>query len=251
MTDVIDCVRAEGLAVSFQGVRALDDVSIELRRPEILGLIGPNGAGKTTLVNVLSGYQPPTSGTIILDGSDVTRLSPQRRSRLGLVRTFQAVRLFRELSVLDNIALGVLARGAHRRAARAEAMRLLETAGLADWAHHSAASMPYGAQRRLGIMRALATQPRYLLLDEPAAGLNDTETDELIAVLERMPEEHGLGILVIEHDMKLIMQVCHRIHVLDYGKTLAEGTPDQVKADPQVRKAYYGDPEEGGHAQRP
>ncbi|MBO9523462.1 MAG: ABC transporter ATP-binding protein [Nocardioidaceae bacterium] len=243
-----DAVRAEGVGVSFQGVRALDAVDLELRRGEILGLIGPNGAGKTTLVNTLSGYQTPTTGRIHVDGRDVTRWSPERRARAGLVRTFQAVRLFPELSVLDNVALGVLAGGGRRKAARAEAMDLLATARLEQWAHHAAASMPYGAERRLGIMRALATRPHYLLLDEPAAGLNDRETDELTAVLERMPAEHGVGLLVIEHDMKLIMGVCHRIHVLDYGRTLAVGSPSEVRADPAVRRAYYGEAEEGNHA---
>ena len=151
--------------------------------------------------------------------------------------------------MLDNIALGVLAGGGRRKAARAEAMDLLASIGLAQWAHHPAASMPYGAERRLGILRALATRPSYLLLDEPAAGLNDLETDELTEVLSRMPGDHGVGLLVIEHDMKLIMQVCHRIHVLDYGRTLSEGTPEQVRADPAVRNAYYGDAEERNHAQ--
>lgn len=241
------CLRAESVGVAFQGVRALDEVNLELRRSEILGLIGPNGAGKTTLVNTLSGYQKPTAGRVWLDGTDLTRLSAERRSRLGLVRTFQAVRLFAELSVLDNIVVGFLARGMTRRAARAEGMDLLASAGLERWAHHAARSMPYGAERRLGILRALATRPHYLLLDEPAAGLNDRETDELTEVLGRLPRDHGVGLLVIEHDMKLIMQVCQRIHVLDYGRTLAEGTPAEVRADPAVRRAYYGD-EEDNHA---
>lgn len=249
MSTATDGVRAAGLGVSFQGVRALDDVTLGLRRGEILGLIGPNGAGKTTLVNVLSGYQAPSSGTIHVDGKEVTRWSPERRSRAGLVRTFQAVRLFGDMSVLDNIALGVLAGGGRRKTARAEARDLLAGIGLEQWAHHPAASMPYGAERRLGILRALAAKPSYLLLDEPAAGLNDLETDELTEELSRMPEEHGVGLLVIEHDMKLIMQVCHRIQVLDYGRTLSEGTPDQVRADPAVRNAYYGDAEERNNAQ--
>ncbi|MEZ0075392.1 ABC transporter ATP-binding protein [Planotetraspora sp. GP83] len=236
----VECVRASGLQVAFQGVKALGGVDIELTRGEIVGLIGPNGAGKTTLVNVLSGYQTPAEGRIHIDGRDVTKLSPHRRARLGLVRTFQAVRLFSGLSVLDNIELGVLSRGLGRRAAKAEAMELLESVGLADRANDLADSVPYGAERRLGILRVLATRPKYLLIDEPAAGLNDSETDDLIATLQRLPERFGVGILVIEHDMKLIMRVCDRIHVLDYGKTIAEGTPEEVRNDPDVQRAYYG-----------
>jgi len=248
MASAAECVRAEGLRVSFEGVRALDDVTIELRRHEILGLVGSNGAGKTTLVNALSGHQKPTSGRIWLDGRDVTGLSPERRERRGLVRTVQPVRLSPNRSVLDNVVLGDLSRGVRRPLARSEAHRLLDRAGLTRWTQHVAGELPSGARRRLGIVRALAKKPRYLLLDEPAAGLNESEADELSRFLKRLPHQFAVGLLVIEHDLELIMRVCDRLHVLDDGRTLTEGTPDQVRSDPRWRTAYYGDSEEDGLA---
>jgi branched-chain amino acid transport system ATP-binding protein len=235
-----DVLRASGIQVRFQGVKALEDVEIELERGEILGLIGPNGAGKTTLVNVLSGYQRPTAGRVLIDDVDVTRMPPHRRVSLGLVRTFQNVRIFPRLTVLDNVRLGAFAAGADRRTSRDLAMSLLERVGLGDRAHQAAGALPYGAERRLGIVRALAARPRFLLLDEPAAGLNDRETDTLIASLRVLPEEHDLGMLVIEHDMRVIMGLSRRIHVLDHGKTLSIGTPEVVRQDRAVHRAYFG-----------
>jgi len=246
VTTTGECIRAEDISVSFQGVHALTDVTISLAKGEILGLIGPNGAGKTTLINVLTGYQKPTTGHVMIDGSDVTRTAPPRRARLGLVRTFQAVRLFDNLSVLDNVALGACTRGMGIRRARAESMRMLTANDLDRYAYSLAGAIPFGVGQRVGLLRALATGPRYLLLDEPAAGLNDVETDTLIETLRSIPLAYGVGILVVEHDMKLIVGACERIHVLDQGSTIAEGEPERVWADPKVREAYYGGAEGAG-----
>lgn len=241
-------VRTQGVSVHFAGVKALQDVDLQLEQGEILGLIGPNGAGKTTLVNVLSGYQRPTAGTVWLDERNVTGHAPEKRAKAGLVRTFQNVRLFPELTVLDNILLGAVGTGRSTRSGLALTCSLLENAGLGNWAATEARSLPYGAARRLGIARALATQPRFVLLDEPAAGLNDSESATLVESLQRMPADFGVGILLIEHDMHVVMSVSQRIHVLDFGKTLAVGTPDEVRSDPDVQRAYFGRPVEVPHA---
>jgi branched-chain amino acid transport system ATP-binding protein len=238
----VDAVRLEahGVAVHFEGVKALDGVDVTLGAGEILGLIGPNGAGKTTLVNVLSGFQRPTAGTVLLGGRDVTRVAPHRRARLGLVRSFQGTRLFGDLSVRENVEVAAISTGSSARAARARASIVLAEMHLADCADVRAASLPYGDERRVAIARALASRPAFLLLDEPAAGLNEAESDELAETLLALQQRIECGLLVIEHDMPFIMRLCHRIHVLDYGKTLAVGTPDEVKANEQVLAAYLG-----------
>ena len=218
----------------------MDGVDLTLRRGELLGLIGPNGAGKTTLVNALTGYQPPTAGQVFLGELDVTGWVPERLGPMGLARTFQAVRLFDDLTALENVELGALGVGMPRREARRQAWELLDRMQIADKAHQTAASLPYGDERKLGFLRALSTKPTFLLLDEPAAGLNEVESDELMLAIRNIRDDFGCGILVIEHDMRLIFRLCERIHVLDYGKTISEGTPAEIQADAEVIAAYLG-----------
>jgi branched-chain amino acid transport system ATP-binding protein len=235
-----ELLEARGLKVHFGGVRAVDGVDLALGKGEILGLIGPNGAGKTTLVNALSGFEKPSAGTVLLDGTDVTGWQPARLARKGLARTFQSVRLFPDLSVLENVELGGVGVGMRRTAARRWARELLERMGLADRAHLYGAGLPHGLERRLGIVRALAAKPSFLLLDEPAAGLNERESDELVVALTLIRDAFACALVVIEHDMRLIMRLCERIQVLDHGKTISIGTPDEVRRDPAVLTAYLG-----------
>lgn len=232
--------RAEGIHVDFDGVKALDDVGIDLREREILGLIGPNGAGKTTLVNVLTGFQRPDSGSVRLDGKDVTGWSPSRLARHGLARTFQGSRLFKELTVAENVEVAALGVGAGPREAIHRRTTLLELLSLTAVGEMRADSLPYGAQRRLEIARALAIKPQFLLLDEPAAGLSEPESEELVRSIRIFRDDYGCGILIIEHDMQVIMGVCERIHVLDYGKSIKEGTPEEIRTDEAVLAAYLG-----------
>jgi branched-chain amino acid transport system ATP-binding protein len=222
-------------------VHALRDVTLELRRGEILGLIGPNGAGKSTLVNVLSGFDRPSSGTVELEGSDVTRWKPSRRGRAGLVRTFQHSHAFRALSVRENVEVAALGSGASPRSARSRAGELLDSLGLAANADASAAVLAQGDERRLGVARALAASPRYVLLDEPAAGLPEAELPAFADAVRALRDERDAGVLLIDHNMGLIMEICDRIHVLDQGRTLAEGTPADIRANLDVAAAYLGE----------
>ncbi len=229
----------------FAGVHALAAVDLTLERGEIVGLIGPNGAGKTTMVNTISGFQRPAEGRIVLDGKDITRWPTHRRARHGIARTFQAVRAFGGLTVQENLEAAVFATGGSRRAAARVCDEMLGLVGLLESSAMRADSLSYGQERRLGIARALAGRPGLLLLDEPAAGLNEQESDELLESLEGIRSRLGCGLLVIEHDMRLIMRLCDRLHVLDHGSTLASGLPNEVARDPQVLAAYLGTPRGG------
>lgn len=232
-------LRASGVTVRFAGLTACEDIELAVRPGEILGLIGPNGAGKTTLTNVLTGFQRH-AGTVAVDGRDVTGWSPQRLSRVGVRRTFQNVRLFAGMTVAQNLEAAALGVGLGRAAARRSTGELLERFDLTGLAGVEATALPYGLERRLGIARALVGEPRYVVLDEPAAGLDEEESDELLARLRAVPEQYGCGLVVIEHDMRLIMRLCDRLHVIDHGRTLATGDPAEVRADPAVIEAYLG-----------
>lgn len=231
---------AERVSVRFGGLTANDDVSLAMVPGEVLGLIGPNGAGKTTLVNILSGFQRPHAGRVKLAGRDMTGFKPAAFARAGIVRTFQAVRLFPRLTVAENVEVGLVARGTARAEARRQARAMLAELELPDCADLPASALSYGEERRVGLARALALAPRFLLLDEPAAGLAQAEAEKLKRSILAIRERHGCGILVIEHNMALVMSLCDRIHVLGGGKTIAEGLPDEIRADPVVRTAYLG-----------
>ena len=226
---------------AFAGVQALDGVSLEVHRHEVVGLIGPNGAGKSTLVNVMTGFDLPSSGTVELEERDVTGWSPQRRGRAGLARTFQHSRSFRGLSVRENVEVAALGVGVGARAARRRGQELLELLGLEARAEAPAGSLAHGDERRLGVARALATEPRFVLLDEPAAGLPEAEVPEFAAVVRAVRDDHDAGVLLIDHNIALVMEVCDRIHVLDQGRTLAQGTPAEIRSNLDVTAAYLGE----------
>jgi branched-chain amino acid transport system ATP-binding protein len=231
---------AERVTVRFGGLVATDDVSIAIAPGEVLGLIGPNGAGKTTLVNVLSGFQRAHSGNVRLAGRDMTRLAPNAFARAGIVRSFQAVRLFKGMTVAENVEVSLASSGMGRAEARSQARALLNDFELAHRADQQADRLSYGEERRAGLARALALRPRYLLLDEPAAGLAPAEAEDLRRAILSIRERHGCGILVIEHNMALVMSLCDRIHVLSSGRTIASGRPEAIRTDPAVRTAYLG-----------
>ncbi len=234
-------LRASSVSRSFTGVQALDGVTLELHRHEIVGLIGPNGAGKSTLVNVLTGFDQPTTGTVELEGRDVTGWSPHRRGRSGLARTFQHSRSFGGLSVRENVETAALGVGAGPREARRRGAELLGLLGLDRLANVPASSLAHGDERRLGVARSLATEPRFVLMDEPAAGLPEAEVPDFAAVVRAVRDDHGAGVLLIDHNMALIMEVCDRIHVLDQGRTLAAGTPTEIRGNLDVTAAYLGE----------
>jgi branched-chain amino acid transport system ATP-binding protein len=234
-------LRASAVSRSFEGVHALRDVTLELRRGEIVGLIGPNGAGKSTLVNVLSGFDRPSSGTVELEGREITRWSPSRRGRAGLARTFQHGHAFRALSVRENVEVAALGAGTSPRDARTRADELLGALGLSGDAEAPANALAQGDERRLGVARALATNPHFVLLDEPAAGLPEAELPAFSDAVRSVRDDRDAGVLLIDHNMGLIMEICDRIHVLDQGRTLAEGTPADIRANLDVAAAYLGE----------
>jgi branched-chain amino acid transport system ATP-binding protein len=230
----------EHVTKRFGGLTAVRDVSFEVRQGDLLGIIGPNGAGKTTLFNVISGYYRPEEGRIQLDGSDVTGLAPHLICRRGLTRTFQIVKPFGNLSVLENVTIGALTRLARVREARAEAERVIETCGLASYAPAHAKGLPIGLRKRLEVARALATRPRLLLLDEVMSGINPTELAGMIELIRSLHAD-GLTLIVIEHVMAAMMRLAQRIVVLHHGERIAEGTPVEIASDRRVIDAYLGD----------
>lgn len=248
-------LEVNNLSISFGGLKAVENVSFKLKKGELLGLIGPNGAGKTTLFNMLSGVYTPTSGEILLEGHKTNGISPDNLSKLGVARTFQNIRLFDNLTVLDNVKLamnqymeyGVLT-GMLRlpkfwkeeNEATEKAKEILELFNLEKYFRAFAGSLPYGAQRKLEIARAMATRPKLLLLDEPAAGMNESETKDLMDSIKVIREKTGVSILLIEHDMNLVLGISERLIVLNYGEILAEGNPKEVIQNEEVVKAYLG-----------
>ena len=244
------------LGISFGGLRAVDELSMKIEKGGLVGLIGPNGAGKTTVFNMLTGVYRPTDGGIRLDGQNLIGKKPHEICKLGVARTFQNIRLFSGLTVLDNVKTGLnneitysLAEslfhvGSYRKKERAmneRAMELLSVFGLENVADYKASNLPYGKQRKLEIARALATDPKLLLLDEPAAGMNPNETGELMETIELVRKKFGVTVLLIEHDMKLVSGICEYLYVLNFGRLLAEGTPAEVLKNPEVVTAYLGE----------
>lgn len=248
-------LKADGLTIRFGGLTAVKDFRLDMNEGEIVGLIGPNGAGKTTVFNMISGIYRPSENRIYFANQDITGLRPDQIVKKGIARTFQNIRLLNNLSVLDNVMIGfhlhlqsslasaILRLPGYRKEEKAmvdEAHHLLERLHLGSLADEKAGNLSYGMQRRLEIARALATRPRLLLLDEPAAGMNPQESQELMYFIREIHEEYGLTILLIEHDMKFVMGICHRLQVLDYGTTIACGRPEEIKTNPDVIKAYLG-----------
>lgn len=235
-------LKAASVSVAFSGLKALQDVDLTLARGAILGLIGPNGSGKTTLLNVLSGVIRPTAGSVFIGGRDVTGWPAHRIAGAGVARTFQNIRLFGRMTVLENVAVGAALDPAHpagadlRRAARA----MLERTDLLEFAERRANTLPYGIRRRVEIARALATKPTFVLLDEPAAGANERESDTLRQLIGALRQTFEIGILVVEHDLRLIMRLADRIIVLNEGHRIAEGSAEEVSRDPLVLEAYLG-----------
>lgn len=256
MSDKRKILEVRNLGIDFGGLTAVNNLDMDVYEGEIYGLIGPNGAGKTTVFNMLTKVYQPTRGTIKLDGTDTAKLDPVQANIAGVARTFQNIRLFSGLSVLDNVKIGMHNQIKYglltsmlrlprfykeEKAADEKAMELLDIFGLKKYADLTAGNLPYGAQRRLEIARALATQPKLLLLDEPAAGMNPQETQDLMDMIRNIRDNFPISILLIEHDMKLVMGICERITVLNFGQMLAQGLPEEIQSNPEVIKAYIGE----------
>jgi branched-chain amino acid transport system ATP-binding protein len=238
---------AEHVVVQFGGLRALSDTNVEVEPGRVTGLIGPNGAGKTTLFNVITGLQPPTTGRVRFDGKDITNRTPFKRARLGIARTFQKLEAFNSLSAFDNVLVAAETRKRWDKSGfdpRKEAMALLDRCGIADVANFMVGTLPTGTARLVELARALATNPRVLLLDEPSSGLNEEETEDMARLL-RLLVADGLAVLLVEHDMAFVMGTCEYIYVLDFGEIIATGSPTEVQADPAVQAAYLGTVSEG------
>ena len=248
------------LGIDFGGLTAVDDFTLTVGRTEIAGLIGPNGAGKTTVFNLLTNVYSPTRGVILLDGHNTTKKTTPQLSRMGIARTFQNIRLFADMTVIDNVRVGLhnsikqsfaesvthlFGYRNSERQSKKDALELLDFFHMADLADMQAGSLPYGEQRRLEIVRALATKPLIILLDEPAAGMNPSETAELMENIRHIRDSFKIAVMLIEHDMNLVMNVCEGICVLDHGKIIAKGSPDEIKSNPAVIEAYLGKKTEG------
>ncbi len=251
-------LKTEGLGIQFGGLKAVDEFNFEIDKNQLFGLIGPNGAGKTTVFNLLTGVYKPTSGQIIFDGKSLLKMSPTQITQYGIARTFQNIRLFKDMSVIDNVKVGLhhsqnysmFASIIHtpnyykgEEAIEEMALSLLRVFDLDQFAYVKASNLPYGKQRKLEIARALATSPKLLLLDEPAAGMNPTETAELMETIKIVREKFSIAILLIEHDMKLVMGICEKIAVLNFGTVLAFGSPEEIQNNPDVVAAYLGNEE--------